>query len=304
MHGLVFNRRHGLIICASCCIGLPLTHVSAHLSAETIDTWDDENDRMLEFKTRHPTLVGINTTKQKQAFKESLLKSLIEHDAIKSRKSVLDGTSNDSWRKNGDRIRTDGTPVQGVRTSQGYYCGKCSCIGRSYMFVMNHEHREGPHKDFKARTEDVLGPVEIQSFSELYKVFYTVNSWPAFLPRQMDLTVSNPSALRVLETEQSQMLKTLPDIMKSLGPQLKTLPPIYRDGGIETWLSLFDRDRLFSMLPQIPDAATQKKKSLYSKLRNAVFQLFAKDLQLLQAGIHPEIPHILTNGSRSVSLDL
>lgn len=302
MHGLIFNHRHGLLICTSCCIGLPLTSVATHLSYPTVRTWDDSTGKWVEFKAEHPRLIGVNNSKQRTSFKTSLVKNLIKHRIITSAAGVLDGSSNAKWRANGDdRICTDGTPVQGVRTNLGYVCDKCPAVGRSLMFLKNHKHRSGPDKGMKARPADVIGPVQTQTFTETYRRFYLVHSDPSFLPKQTDHTATQFPALQLLANEQTEMLKTIPD-MKSLGPELRRLPPIFRDGGIEPWLRLFDRRQLSSMLPQIPNSGTQMKTSRYSKLRNAVFQLFAEDLHLLQDGnINIEIPHIITNGSRLVS---
>ncbi|KAF8868271.1 hypothetical protein CPB84DRAFT_1756584 [Gymnopilus junonius] len=71
----------------------------------------------VEFKAEHPILPGVHTRVQKNIFKESLVKSLIKEGVITSHKEILDSYNNTSWRENGDRILTDGTPVQASELS-------------------------------------------------------------------------------------------------------------------------------------------------------------------------------------------
>lgn len=278
-------------------MGLALTSVISHLSSDTVRTWDDNLRKWMEFKAEHPRLAGVITAHQREAFLESLVKDLIKHHVITSRAGILDGNSATTWRQNGDKIRTNGTPVQGVRTNLGYTCKKCPVAGRAFNFMLHHDHTEGEAKGFRAKTVDILDGVQVQTFSENYSLFFPVFSDPCFLPEQMVRTPSKLSALEIFENEQDRILQTVPE-MKNLGPELRTLPPIFRDGGIEPWLRQFDRHQLSSLLPVVPVASTQKKSSVYTRLRKAIFKLFAEDLLLLQDGeIHMEMPHILTNGS-------
>ncbi len=280
MHGLIFNRRHGLLICASCCVGLPLNYAATHLSAGTVETWDDDNSNLAHFRAEHPMLVGVETDKERELFKNSLIESLISHKVITSQDSVLDGFGNETWRDNGENIFcTDETPIQGVRINPGYRCKRCPCVGRSLWYVKNHKHHSGTEKGLKARPHDVLGPIHVQTFSEIYRLFYEVKSYPIFLSSQVDRT--QLPALQLLENEQAQMLKTLPDV-QPLGPELRTLPPIFRDGGIESWLRLSDRRKLSSMLPQIPAAFTQKKTSLFSKYEMQYFSYLRRILSFFK----------------------
>lgn len=280
-------------------MGLALTSVISHLSSDTVRTWDDETSKWIEFKAEHPRLAGVISNRQREVFRESLVKDLIKHRVITSRARILDGNTT-TWRQNGDKIRTDGTPVQGVRSSLGYKCVKCPVAGRAFQYMRNHKHTEGDSEGIQARTGDILDGVQVQTFSENYRLFFPVFSDPLFLPNQMAHTPSELSALQILDNEQDRILQTVP-ATKNFGPELRTLAPIFRDGGIEPWLRQFDRRQLSSLLPVVPDASTQKKSSVYTRLRNAIFKLFAEDLRLLQDGeIHMEMPHILTNGSRCV----
>jgi hypothetical protein len=282
-------------------MGLPLSSVAPHLSSDTVRTWDETACEWTHFKAEHPRLAGITTDRRKETFKDSLVKDLIKHRVITSRARILDGTQLTWWQNNGDKLRTDGTPVQGLRTYSGFTCKKCSVVGRSFEFMKSHIHTDGNSEGLKAKPTEISGGIIVQTFSERFRYFFPVLSDPLFLPSQIDCTPSEFSALQVLENEQARILQTVPET-KTFDPELRTLAPIFRDGGIEPRLKQFDRRQLSSLLPEVPPVNSQKKSSLYTRLRNAIFKLFAEDLRLLQDdGIHMEIPHILTNGSQCVS---
>jgi hypothetical protein len=163
-----------------------------------------------------------------------------------------------------------------------------------------HIHAKGNSEGLKAKPQEISDGIIVQTFSERFRHFFPVLSNPHFLPSQIACTPSELSALQVLENEHARILQTVPET-KTFDPELRTLAPIFRDGGIEPWLKRFDRRQLSSLLPEVPPANSQKKSSLYTRLRNAIFKLFAEDLRLLQDdGVHMEIPHILTNGSQCV----
>jgi hypothetical protein len=164
--------------------------------------------------------------------------------------------------------------------------------------MSKHIHSDGEYEGAKACTGDLDTGVHIQTFTESYKLFFSVNSDPLFFPNQSVPNVSEFSPMQLLDNEQARILQALPST-QIFGPDLRTLPPIFRDTGIEPWLRLFDRRQLLGLLPELPNAATQEKSSPYAKLRRSVFRLFAQDLQLLEdGGLNPAIPHILTNGSQ------
>lgn len=298
-NGLVFNVKHKLVICKSCCVGFPLSSASTHLTNELMRTWDNDTRMSEKFKAGHPVLIGVETPVDKADFVDKLVQDLISIGAVQKQSEILDASFIPDWKKL--LVYTDGTPVEGIRTHIGFACSSCSYALRTYDGMRNHLHFSGPREGQRVvPSRDIMENVELQTFSESFPHFYIVYSTPNSNRHTTESTApADIPALSVFEQEESRLLKTYQSA--KTGPNLRTLAPIFRDGGIEHWLSQFERSQISFLLPGIPLADVKKPSSVFMRLRAAVFKLFAEDLQLLQGGgININIPHILTNGKRWV----
>lgn len=272
--------------------------VAGHLQDSTVNAWDKKEARYIRVPAFHPKLV-ITNDEFKANFVDSLVKSLIKAKVISSPNEILDGRDYPSWQKNS--IRTDGTPVNGIRSDPGYRCKKCSMAGRSWPAICQHKHISGEFEGKKAKSSDVDidDKIKVQTFSEVYSIHFVIQSEPLLAPILTPLSNHDndpDAALEFLVKEQSRIMETVPN-PKSIAPDSKALPPIFHSG-IEQWLKEFDRKILHSRFPSIPHAQTQKSSSMFSYLRRVVFKLFAQDLSILEADkIHHEVAHIITNGS-------
>jgi hypothetical protein len=179
-------------------MGLALTSVISHLSSDTVRTWDDETSKWIEFKAEHPRLAGVISNRQREVFRESLVKDLIKHRVITSRARILDGNTT-TWRQNGDKIRTDGTPVQGVRSSLGYKCVKCPVAGRAFQFMRNHKHTEG---DSEGNSSKNRRHIRWRSSTDLFRKlspFFPSLFRPSFLAQP-----NGPYTLRTLSASNTR----------------------------------------------------------------------------------------------------
>ncbi|KJA23350.1 hypothetical protein HYPSUDRAFT_201379 [Hypholoma sublateritium FD-334 SS-4] len=292
LNGLVFNTKHKLIICKSCRVGLPLCGVVNHLSKNSLRTWDNETKAWQLFKVTHPVLRGVKSTIAKNKFLGTLAKDLIDIGAISNLSEILNAPNATAWKE--QPICTDGIPVEGIRIDLGHICSVCKYAIRTYDRIRCHAHIDGPKKDISANSRDIIRDVELQTFSEIWPHFFVVYSshpCPIITPTSPE----NTSVLGHLEQEQKRILQTYTST--NTGPTRDTLPPIFRDGGIEPWLAQFERSNISLLLPRVPLATDNKKPALFMPLRAAIFSLFCEDLQLIQNGnINSLILHILTNG--------
>ena len=313
--GLVFNKSLRLIICSTCCEGLPLCSVRSHLRAESASraTYQHGAWHLANVEFRHPGQACIPPPK---LFKERLISSLIEANIITDADEILDSDKGTGWiiramaSLSPSETEEELDAIAGLRKydhSLGCNFPECDYTCRTLNTIQSHWSKTASHKGYaKLQGRSRYRHVTTQTLCEFpgYEKFFRVRE-PDKKKKSVQPSSGSPEVNFKSEGEFLKMMANMMheqknDVMEELNlspiADQKTILPFIRDSRIEGFTKKHERT-----VPQLRPPPIQAIDTKYRTLRQLALRLALDKLALFRLPEEPINPTVLahiTNAGR------